>query len=118
MGHFQLYSVLVLGHTEHDGVQHALLYPFKDKLFHGANSQYLVFVCLPSVKEFHLSMEIVWFCKVLLQFSFETMKDAGTKQHPCALVSVLWEYELEGLPGDLHIIDKYLDIFRRNLVEI
>ena len=110
MGHFQLYSVLVLGHTEHTGVQRVLSHPFKGKLFHGTNRQDLVFVRPPSVKEFHLSMETVWYCKVLLLFSFETMTDAVTKRHQCSLVSVLWEYE--GLPGDLHTIDNYLDILR------
>jgi hypothetical protein len=35
----------------------------------------------------------VWYCRVLLLFSFYTSTDSGNKRHDCAFLSVLWEYD-------------------------
>jgi hypothetical protein len=49
--------------------------------------------------DFQLSMDSVWFCKVLLLFSFESASDQGRQQHDCAFVSVLEEYTGLRRPG-------------------
>lgn len=99
----------MIGHTEHEGVQRVMSHPFKGKLFHKANRQDLVFVRPPGARDWHLSMTTIWYCKVLLLFSFETNTDDGFKTHDCALVSVLWEYEGEELSGD---VNNNLELFR------
>ena len=49
-------------------------------------------------------MDNVWFCKVLLLFSFVSNNDNGRKQHDCAFVSVLEEYTGRRRPGDIIFI--------------
>ncbi len=49
-------------------------------------------------KDFRLSINSVWYCRVLLLFSFHTSTDSGIKRHDCAFVSLLWEYD-EDAPG-------------------
>ena len=95
IGHFQLHSALVIGHKELPGYQRVMCHPFTGKRFRGGNRQDLVFVRPPGVRDFRLSINSAWFCKVLLLFS-ET--DTGIKVHDCAFVSVLWEYD-EDRPG-------------------
>ena len=98
IGHFQLHSALVIGHKELPGVQRVLCHPFPGKPFHGGHRQDLVFVRPPGARDFRMSIDTVWFCKVLLLFSFQTETDTGMKFHDCAFVSVLWEYD-EDRPG-------------------
>ena len=43
----------------------------------------------PRARDFRLSLETVWFFRVLLLFSFETETDTEIKRHECALVSLL-----------------------------
>jgi hypothetical protein len=112
-GHFQLFSTLIIGHEEKEGVQRVYSYPFayeKTKpVRKGAHRQDLVFVRPPDMLRFKLSMESVWFCKVLLFFTFETRTDSGIKKHKCAFVSVMWEYEGNQRPGSkLLIYPNYL----------
>jgi hypothetical protein len=57
----------------------------------------------PRARDFRLSLETVWFFRVLLLFSFETETDTEIKRHECALVSLLWEYD-EGRPGEKYIL--------------
>jgi hypothetical protein len=102
-GHLHLYSGLVIGHKEKDGVQRVMSHPFAHKLgaTHSPNRQDLVFVRPPDqpASGARLSMESVWFCKVLLIFTFQSRTDSGIKEHKCAFVSVLWEYEGAERPG-------------------
>jgi len=44
-------------------------------------------------KDFRVSINTVWYCRVLLLFSFYTSTDSGIKRHDCAFVSLLWEYD-------------------------
>ena len=78
-------------------------HPFAHKLgaTHSPNRQDLVFVRPPDqpASGARLSMESVWFCKVLLIFTFQSRTDSGIKEHKCAFVSVLWEYEGAERPG-------------------
>ena len=100
-----MYSALVIGHTEKAGVQRVYSQPFAmEKKKKGQilkHRQDLVFVRPPGTQlgGFRLSIDAVWFCKVLLLFSFESRTDSGTKHHECAFVSVLWEYEGDQRPG-------------------
>ncbi len=58
--------------------------------------QDLVFVCPPDAgKYFRVSFNTVWYCRVLLLFSFYTSTDSGIKRYDCAFVTVslLWEYD-------------------------
>jgi hypothetical protein len=84
-------------------VQRVLSNPFAHKLGkkNSPNRQDLVFVRPPdqAASGVRLSMESVWFCKVLLIFTFQSHTDSGIKQHTCAYVSVLWEYEGAQRPG-------------------
>jgi hypothetical protein len=102
-GHLQLHSALVIGHKEKEGVQRVYSQPFAKKKNQGkrGHHQDLVFVRPPgqAIGEFRLSIDSVWFCKVLLLFSFESRTPLGLKQHKCAFVSVLWEYEGDQRPG-------------------
>ena len=87
------HSMLVIGHKELPGCQRVMC---RHSLasYIGAG-QDLVFVRLPGVRDFRLS---IWFCRVLLLFSFETETDTEIKRHKCAFVPVLWEYD-EARPG-------------------
>jgi hypothetical protein len=104
-GHLHLFSALVIGHTEKEGVQRVYSQPFgKEKKRPGQKAghrQDLVFVRPPGtvMGGFRLSMKDVWFCKVLLLFSFESRSDSGTVKHECAFVSVLWDYDGDQRPG-------------------
>jgi hypothetical protein len=51
IGHFQLHSALVIGHTEFPGFQSVLSHPFTGKLFRGGNSKDLDFVRPPGVNK-------------------------------------------------------------------
>ncbi len=96
VGQFQLYSVLSIGHTHLPGFQRALSHPFSIKRYRSANRQDLVFVLPPDAcKDFRLSINSVWYCRVLLLFSFHTSTDSGIKRHGCAIVSLLWEYDAD-----------------------
>lgn len=104
-GHLHLYSALVIGHTEKEGVQRVYSQPFaQEKRKAGQTRKHrqdLIFIRPPGtpIRGFRLTMADVWFCKVLLLFSFESRTDSGTKYHECAFVSVLWEYEGDERPG-------------------
>ncbi len=104
-GHIALISALVIGNTEKTGVQRVYSHPFVKRedsnIRKAPHRQDLVFVRLPGAADggFRLSIDNVWFCKVLLLFSFESRTDSGTKDHECALVSVQWEYNGAERPG-------------------
>ena len=106
-GHLHLFSSLAIGHTEKAGVQRVYSHPFAKekqqgkKERTGAHRQDLVFVRPPgtAIGGFQLNIDTVWFCKVLLLFSFESRTDSGTEYHECAFVSVLWSYEGDQRPG-------------------
>lgn len=103
-GHLQLYSTLIIGHKEKEGVQRVNSIPFakNKKQSKSGHRQDLVFIRPPGTAKnsgYKVSMESVWFCKVLLLFSFETRTDTGIKKHECAFVSVMWEYEGNQRPG-------------------
>jgi hypothetical protein len=102
-GHFQLHSGLSIGHKELEGFQRVLCYPFTLKPYRGGNRQDLVFARPPGARDFRLSLESVWFFRVLLLFSFETETDTEIKRHECAFVSLLWEYD-EGRPGEKYLL--------------
>ena len=86
VGQFQSFSVLSIGHMQ--------LLPFSFKRFRKTNRQDLVFVRPPDAcKDFRVSINTEWYCRVLLLFSFYTSTDSGIKRHDCAFVSVLWEYD-------------------------
>jgi hypothetical protein len=100
-GHFQLFSVLSIGHKQLPGFQRVISHPFPAKRYKRSNRQDLVFVRPPDAsKDFCVSINTVWYCRVLLLFSFYTSTDSGIKRHDCAFVtvSVLWEYDKD-LPG-------------------
>ena len=40
-----------------------------------------------------LTPDSVWYCRVLLLFSFSAMTDTGSKSFDCALVSVMERHE-------------------------
>ncbi len=44
-------------------------------------------------KDLRVSINTVWYCRVLLLLSFYTRTDSGIKRNDCAFVSVLWEYD-------------------------
>lgn len=102
-GHLLLHSALVVGHKEKEGVQRVYSHPFAKKRNQGkrGHRQDLVFVRPPGQANggFKLSIDSVWYCKVLLFFSFESRTASGIKQHECAFVSVLWDYEGDQRPG-------------------
>ena len=103
VGQFQLYSVLSIGHTHLPGFQRVLSHPFSNKKYRSTNRQDLVFVRPPDAgKDFRLSINTVWYCRVLLLFAFQTSTDSGIKRHECALVSLLWEYDADP-PGSKFI---------------
>ena len=93
-GHFQIFSVLSIGHTTLPGFQRILSFPFSVKRYRKTNRQDLVFMRPPDAgKDFRVSINTVWYCRVLLLFSFYTSTDSGIKRHDCACVSLLWEYD-------------------------
>ena len=84
-----------------------LCWPFKfaSKNLKKTNRR-LVFIRPPGTPlgTFQLKMDKVWFCKVLLLFSFVSKDDRGSKLHECAYVSVLEEYKGSWRPGCLNSI--------------
>ena len=94
-GHFGLFNCLIIGHSKHDGVQRVYCDPFPKKLFHGRNRQDLALVRPPGIEPggFLLTPDSVWYCRVLLLFSFSAMTDTGSRSFECALVSVMERYE-------------------------
>jgi len=53
-------------------------------------------------------MDHIWFCKVLMLFSFVSKDYTGSKQHDCAYVSVLVldEYKGRRRPGGIIYINR------------
>jgi hypothetical protein len=85
-----------------------LCWPFASKKLRKTNHQDWVFIRPPGVPlgEFQLKMDHVWFCKVLMLFSFVSKDDTGSKQHDCAYVSVLDEYKGRRRPGGIIYINR------------
>jgi hypothetical protein len=100
-GHLRIFSTLLIGHKTYAGEQRVSCWPFKTKQLQLSNRQDMVFVRPPGVRKgaFRLSMDRVWFCKVLFLFSVVSAHDQGRKQHDCAYVSVLEEYTGRSRPG-------------------
>lgn len=94
-GHFCLFNCLVIGHSKHPGVQRLYCDPFPKKMFYGRNRQDLALVRPPGIEHggFVLTPDSVWYCRVLLLFSFSAMTDTGSKSFDCALVSVMERHE-------------------------
>ena len=94
-GHFALYSCLVLGHTKYSGVQRVYCNPFPAKTFHGCHRMDFVMIRPPGIDNgaFVLSLETVWYARVLLLFSASASTDTGSKSFECALVSTLESYD-------------------------
>jgi hypothetical protein len=106
-GHICLYSTLLIGHTKHRGVMRISLWPFVPKKLQLSNRQDYVFIRPPGISDgaFQLRIDNIWFCKLLLLFSIDTMTDKGMKTHECAYVSLLEEYKGHRRPGFiLHIL--------------
>jgi hypothetical protein len=83
-----LFSALSIGHKHLPGFQRVISRPFLGKRYRGSNRQDLVFVRpSDSGKDFHVSINPVWYCPVLLLFSFYTSTDYGIERHNCAFVS-------------------------------
>jgi len=93
-GHFRLFSTLLLGHRKYAGEQRIHCWPFANKMLRTANRQDFVIIRPPGTApgSFRLSMDTVWFCRVLLLFSLASNDDVGCQPHNCAFVSVLEEY--------------------------
>ncbi len=93
-GHFQLFSVLYIGHKQLPGFQRVISRPFQGKGYRGSNRQDLVVVRPPDAgKDFRVSINKVWYCRILFLVSFYTSTDSRIKSHDCAFVPVLWEYD-------------------------
>lgn len=102
-GHLLLYSTLLLGHTEYTGKQRISCWPFTTKQLRTSNRQDLVFIRPPGIETggFTLKIDNVWFCRLLLLFSFVSKNDSGEHLHECAFVSVLEDYKGRHRPGEL-----------------
>ena len=70
-------------------------WPFVPKKLQLSNRQDYVFIRPPGISDgaFQLRIDNIWFCKLLLLFSIDTMTDTGMKTHEYAYVSVLEEYK-------------------------
>jgi hypothetical protein len=70
-------------------------WPFVPRKLQQFNCQDYVFIQPPGISDsaFQLRMDNIWFCKVLLLFSINTMTDKGMQTHECAYVSVLEEFK-------------------------
>lgn len=112
-GHLRMFSTLLIGHKKYAGEQRVSSWPFKTKQLQGSNRQDMVFVRPPGIckGDFRLSIDSVWFCKVLFLFSFESANDQGRKKHDCAFVSVLEEYTGSRRPGFIFHIFYLFSIF-------
>lgn len=69
-GHLRIFSTLLIGHKKYAGEQRVSCWPFKTKQLQLSNRQDMVFVRPPGIPKgaFRLSMDSVWFCKVLFLF--------------------------------------------------
>ena len=105
-GHLRIFSTLLIGHKKYAGEQRVSCWPFKKKQLQLSNRQDMVFVRPPGIPKgnFRLSMDSVWFCKILFLFSFVSANDHERKQHDCAFVSVLEEYTGRRRPGCIYYI--------------
>lgn len=105
-GHVRLFGTLTIGHRLHEGVQRVQCFPFADMKFYGSNRMDTVFIRPPGVSDgaFRLSLDNVWFCRVLLLFSIQVRTDAGAIQMQCAMVSVMEAYDGR-LRAGLHCVD-------------
>ena len=102
-GHIHLFNTLLIGHKKYSGQQRISSLPFASKRLQGSNRHDLVVMRPPGVAcgSFVLSMDNLWFCRVLLLFSIEAETDNGIKKFNCAFVDVLEECEGSTLPGML-----------------
>jgi len=84
-----------------------LCWPFASKKLRKTNHQHWGFIRPPGVPlgEFQLKMNHVWFCKVLMLFSFVSEDDTGSKHQVCAYVSVSDEYKVRRHPGGITYIN-------------
>ena len=89
-GHPRIFSTLLIGRKKYAGEQRVSCWPFKKKQLQLSNLQDMVFVRPPCIPKgnFRLSMDSVWFCKILFLFSFVSANDHERKQHDCAFVRV------------------------------
>jgi hypothetical protein len=64
-----------------------------------------LFILLPGISDgaFQLRMDKIWFFKVPLHFSIDTMTDEGMKTHECAYVFVLEEFKDPRRSGHINI---------------
>jgi hypothetical protein len=94
-GHFSLFNCLVIGHTKYKGVQRVYCNPFPAKTFHGSHRMDLVMIRPPGIENgaFVVSLDSVWYARVLLLFSASAMTDTRSKTFQCALVSTLETYD-------------------------
>ena len=73
----------------------------------------MVFIRPPGVEPggFVLKPDAVWYCRVLLLFSFSAMTDTGSRSFDCALISVMDRYQGALASGNyLNYVD-YLNVF-------
>ena len=82
------------------------------KLFHrdGRNRQDLSIIRPPGIEPggFVLTPDSVWYCRVLLIFSFSTMTDTGSRSFDCALVAVMEQHDRRLARGNDLIYFNYL----------
>jgi hypothetical protein len=82
-------------------------------MFYGRNRQDLALVRPPGIEHggFVLTPDSVWYCRVLLLFSFSAMTDTGSKSFDCALVSVMERHEGLLASGNYLSFFYYLSFF-------
>lgn len=115
-GHFRLFSTLLIGHRKYAGEQRISCWPFAKRMLRNSNRQELVFIGPPGIAQgtFRLKLDNVWFCRVLLLFSFVAKDDGGEQRHDCAFVSVLEEYTGRRRPDWLAQADSTIIYERKN----
>ena len=98
-GHIHLFKSLLIGHKKYSGDQRISSLPFARKRLQGSNRHDLVFIRPPGAARgsFVLTMDNLWFCRVLLLFSIEAETDNGIKKFNCAFVDVLEECDISKL---------------------
>ncbi len=74
-GHICLYSTLLIEHTKHQGVMSISSWPFVPQKLQQSNPQDYVFIRPSGISEgaFQLRIDNIWFCKLLLLFSIDTI---------------------------------------------
>jgi hypothetical protein len=105
-GRIVLYSTLLIGHTKRKDHMRLSSWPFVPMTLQQTNPQDMVFIRPPGISDgaFQLTMDNIWFCKLLLLFKIHTKTDTGMQYLDCAYVSVLEEYKGHRKPGHiLHI---------------